>query len=141
MWIYLLIIYIVCYCIYKERQSLGCYTIIECKDYDNKNGKAVKGTESSPDDSTEKVLDTIDFATDYQNRFVKWRILLLLSIFASVLIWFLLYKKLIPEWEMIFVTIMLFVIMASAVGYYKFHLDDHVMQNIRNSVNILRKRM
>ncbi len=140
MWIYIILAIVLLYALYKERQALGCGNFFEGKDCDNINGKAVKGTTPYPNDSSEELFDKIELAAGYQERFVKWRLFLIVSFLATMLIWFIIYKRFPTEWELITAMLILFFAMSSASGFYKFHLYNYVKRNINESVEILRER-
>lgn len=140
MWIYILIIIVLLYALYKERQALGCGNFLDGKDCDNANGKAVKGSAPSPKDSCDQLLDKIDYAADYQSRFVKWRAFLILSFLGMLLLWFAVFQKFPSEWELVVGMLVLFLVMSSASSFYKFHLYNHIEHNIDESTEILRQR-
>ena len=141
MWIYIVIAGILLYALYKEREALGCSKFINGEDCDNANGKAVKGSNPSTSDTTSEILNKIDYAADYQSRFVKWRAVLIVSFVSMVILWFVLFRRFPNEWEIVTGTLVLFIFMTSAVGFYRFHLYDHVEHNINDATNILRDRL
>ncbi len=140
MWIYIIVTIVILYALYKERQALGCSNFFDGKDCDNINGKAVKGTTPFSGDSSEELLDKIELGARYQERFVKWRAFLIVSFLATLLIWFVLYKKFPNEWELITVMLILFFAMSSASSFYTFHLYNYVKRNIGDSAEMLRER-
>ena len=140
MWLYILIVAVIIYALYKERQALGCGSILEEKDCDNANGKAVKGSLSSASDSTPEILDKIEFAADYQSRFVKWRSFLMLSFIGTVVLWFVIFGKFPTEWELVCGIIVLFLMSIAVDGFYTFHLYKYIQNNINGSIKILKDR-
>lgn len=142
MWIYIIIIALSLYALYKERQALGCGGIISIpdgKDCDNANGKAIKGSKPHSHDKPHTICDKIDFASSYHDRFVKWRAIFLFSVIATLLLWFVLYQKLPSEWESVVSILILMLLAILAHGFYKFHLEDHVKKNIQTGTEMLRK--
>ena len=140
MWTYILVFIIILYALYKEREALGCRGIFDGKDCDNDKGKAVEGSISSKNDNTPEILDKIEYAADYQLRFVKWRAFLIVAFLTTILLWFVVFQKFPREWELVVGILILFVAMSSATGFYLFHLYDHIKKNIDKSTDILRKR-
>lgn len=140
MWIYVLIFAIILYAFYKETEALGCGNISDGKDCDNANGKAVKGSASSSQDTTSQILNNIEYAADYHSRFVKWRAILIVSFLSMILLWFIVFRKFPDEWELVVGILVLFITMTSTTGFYRFHLYDHIEHNINDSVEILRSR-
>ena len=81
------------YILYKERQSLGCGNILEGKDCDNINGKAVLGTKCSIGDNKQDIFKKIELGASYCERFVTWRSYVLTSLASSIFVCFLLSKR------------------------------------------------
>ena len=141
MWIYILVIFIIIYATFKEREALGCpVNFLNGEDCDNGNGKAVRSTESNTGDSTPAILDNIDYAADYNTRFVRWRSYLLASFFGTLLLWFIVFQRCPKEWELVCGIIVLFLTFSLLDGFYVFHVYKCVESNIDNSTNILRDR-
>jgi len=143
MWIYIIIIAFVIYALFKERQALGCGSILDAhegKDCDNGNGKAIKGSKPYPSDLSHVLCDKIDLAASYHDRFVKWRAIFLFSVIATLLLGFILHQKLPSEWEMVVSISVLMLLALLAHGFYKFHLEDHVKKNIHTGTAILKKK-
>ncbi len=138
MWVYLLIGLILAYALYKERQALGCQ--FNSEDCDNKNGKAVKGTSSSHHDSTQKIYNKIKLAGCYKDRFVFWRIAVIVSFICAIMVWFVLYRRLPNEWELVVLMLVISSVLYTTNSFYKFHLCDHVKKNISEAVDILQSR-
>lgn len=141
MWVYCIFIVVLVYALYKERQALGCGNFFDGVDCDNPNGKAVIGSMSYPTDSSNEILDKIDFAADYNSRFVKWRSFLLLSVISVIVMWFIIFRRLPSEWELVCGTMVVFIAANAYSSFYKFHLYAHVQKNIDNSTDILRSRV
>ena len=138
MWIYIIIIVLFVFCIFKERQALGCKGWLwQGKDCDNGDGKAVKGSKPHPNDSKQTLLNKIKFSAAYHQRFVKWRIFVIVSIIASILIFFLIKRRVPSEWEMVICMMVLFLCMSLATNFYRFHLYNHISKNIDDSVEYL----
>lgn len=141
MWVYALVIILVIYAIYKERQAMGCGNISDQKDCDNANGKAVKGSKSHQSESTSQILDRISFGSCYNDRFVKWRGIYLISVTCIILMWFVIYNNIPSQRELIIGIIVLMLVITLALSFYKFHLQDHVQRNIQHNVDILKQRV
>lgn len=141
MWVYIIIIAILIYAIFKERQALGCSSIPSCTDCDNANGKTVKDTKSYETDSTKEILKKIRFAGSYQDRFVKWRIFYVISVLVTVVAWFVIYKRFPTEWELVLMILVLMLAFTGTNNFYKFHLTDYVKDHVEKSVDILTSRL
>ena len=129
------------YALYKEIQALGCPNIPDGRDCDNANGKAVKGTNPLPSDSTSTVFDKITKAADFGNRWVMWRIGFLISVPCILLIYFITKGGLPSPRELIVGTFVITALVYFMLNFYKFHLINHVQSNIDEGVTILRSRM
>ena len=141
MWIYLALVIIVIYAVYKERQALGCPTVPNGTDCDNANGKAIKGTQATVNDSNTTLLFKINKASEFTDKWVIWRLALILSMFCVLTIFFILYQRF-PEEQELFVG--MFVITALVYftfNFYQFHLMDYIKQNIQMATNILGSRI
>lgn len=140
MWCYFIILLLVVFCIYKERQALGCKDIPDGSDCKNNLGKAVIGTKSNFSDSDKKIFENIIFASEYANRDVVWRRAFLISCVSAIVIIWILYQRLPSEIEFTVIIIVITILMYSSSNFYKFHLIDHIQNNITESVNILKSR-
>ena len=140
MWVYFIIIIFAIFALYKERQALGCPNIPNGCDCDNENGKAVKGTLPSPTDSNEEIYDKIKLAANVEERFVKWRVYFIISIVVSLLLWFVVYRRMPKEYEMVVSIIVIMLCLTLANKFYQFHLYRYIKKNIDASVDILDKR-
>lgn len=141
MWIYISFVIITLFVLYKERQALGCHNFFEGKDCDNKNGKAVKGCYPNEEDPTEDIFEKLDFASEYQDRFVTWRLNFLLSLISTIIVWFLIFKRFPKERELSISVFAMFFVLNSSVSFYKFHLHNHIKNGIKESTKLLRKRI
>jgi hypothetical protein len=137
MWIYLLIGILLLYVLYKERQALGCKTIPDGSDCDNANGKAVKGTEPHPRDTIEKLYSKIEKASKFMDRWVMWRMALLLSFVCIMLIYFFLYQRIPTEEELVVGMFIITSLLYFTMNFYKFHLVHHIEKNIKSALNNL----
>lgn len=144
MWVYGAIGVALVYAIYKEHQSLGCEELFRGKDCfldENRNGKAVIGTVPQETDGNEEILDKIDLAADYDNRFVKWRAFFIISFVATMLLFFVTFKRVPTEWELMLGIIVVFLCFLSYSSFYQFHLKNLISENIHEGTGILRKRV
>src|SRR5437868_5592262 len=139
MWIYIIIAIVFIYILYKERQALGCPNIPNGTDCDNVNGKAVKGSKCNKEMSKEEILNTIDYASSYQERWVTWRTFLMLSIIVSIIIIFILHQRFPSEHEFLVYILVLMLGLTLTSNFYKFHLTDHVSKNISEGVQLLKQ--
>ena len=90
MYIYICVAILLIFALWKERQALGCpENPLNFTDCDNANGKAVKGTKSSPSDPTPVVVKKVKEAADFADKWVIWRVGFLLSFPCVVLMYFL----------------------------------------------------
>lgn len=140
MWGYLIIIIAFIYALYKERQALGCSDILDGRDCDNANGKAIRGSDPSSNDPTNVIYDKISLAADFADRWVVWRLAFILSVFCVLFIFFFIYQRLPKEHEAL---IGIFVISAAVyftLNFYKFHLINYAKNNINKGIKILETR-
>lgn len=141
MWIYIFTLFFAIYALFKEREALGCFpNPLDGKDCDNKSGKAIIGSHSTPDNSTPEILDNIVYASTYDNRFVRWRGVFLVSLIGTLLLWFVIFQKFPSEWELVCGVIVLFLVFSCIDRFYLFHVSKCIKENIDESVNILQDR-
>jgi hypothetical protein len=140
MYIYIVIIIIILFAIYKERQALGCPNIPDGTDCDNANGKAVKGTKPSNNDSNNVIYEKIILGSKVSERMVTWRLSLLLSFFCVFIMYFFMYQRIPLEKELAIGMFVITAIVYFTLNFYKFHLYDYVENNIFECIEILRSR-
>ncbi len=137
--VYLFLILLISALFVKERLSLGCsHSFFE--QCENQNGVAVVGTKSNQSDTTEEILQKVSLAGDYTSRFVTWRRNAITSFVVILGLWGLVLRRMPSGWEAITGMLIVFLIITSIDGFYKFHLYDVVAKNINSSVSLLRKR-
>jgi hypothetical protein len=167
MYVYILVALILVFALWKERQALGCPdNILSTADCDNANGKAVKGTRSYPTDSTPVVVENIKKAADFGDRWVMWRIGLLLSFPCVVIIYFFLnssvfsgskqcfsptgkaddlvcslIKSFPSEKELVIGMFVITALVYFTLNFYKFHLINYAKKNIDEGADILASRI
>lgn len=139
MWVYIILILVLVYCLLKERQSLGGSSNV-AQDCDNQNGKAVANTRSTESDTTEEIFAKINRAATFTDRFVTWRIGYIVGFGAALLIIFLLYQSFPSELELLVVTLIVGVLIYFTFNFYSFHLIKCIEKNIRESAAILQRR-
>jgi hypothetical protein len=137
MWGYIIIAFIFVYALYKERQALGCPTIPDGTDCDNCNGKAIKGTKPTHSDSVHTIKNKIKKAADFSDRWVVWRIAVMLGIVCPLIFFFFLYQRLPTEYEWTLSAFVITVAIYFTLNFYKFHLIDHAKNNISEGVDML----
>ena len=140
MWIYIAVIAVIIYVIYKERQALGCPNIPNGADCDNANGKAVRGSDVNNRMGTSEILNKVEFASRYEDRWVKWRIFFMISVAIAVIFPYISTGTLVTEHNLIVCIVVVVSVLLSVSNFYKFHLTDIVANNISSAVNILRSR-
>jgi hypothetical protein len=126
--------------LFKERESLGCYLnfIREC---DNKNGKAVVGTEVSEEESSFDILNKVEYASKAQERIVVWRFTFIIVAVSIFLAWFILFQTIPSEPELLGFTVVFCLLIIFSFGFYHYHLHRYIQQNIEKATDILRTRI
>ncbi len=137
--IYAFIVVLVVVIFAKERLSLGC-TSNPLEKCDNENGVAVVGTVPNASDSKDVLLKKISKAGNYTSRFVTWRKTIVIAFIAIAAIWGLILKRIPSGWELLLGMTLIFVIITSVEGFYKYHLYDIVAKNVDDSVDLLRNK-
>ena len=140
MWIYIGTSLLFVYAIYKERQALGCSLPLDGSDCANINGKAVIGTETNTSLPTKEILNRIDYAGNYEDRFVKWRSFFIISLITAVGIIYVQHGRFLTQQELILYVSAFMLALTLLNSFYKFHLSNHISANISRSVDILRTR-
>ncbi len=141
MWIYILLSIGIGYALYKEREALGCPTLPDGTDCDNANGKAIRGTDPQKTDSLETLFSKIKKAADFADRWVMWRIALLISVPCTFLIFLMLYKRIPTEIELLTSIFVITALIYFTLNFYKFHLINYAEKNIDDSVDMIRSRV
>jgi len=136
--IYAFVIILVLCLLFKERECLGCSSILSGEDCNNLLGKAVIGTAPNHRDSNSVLFSKIKHAADYKNRFVTWRGFVIVSFLIMLGLWFVIFKKYPSEWELVTGMVIIFLGMSLTANFYKFHLSDLVRKNIYDSVDLLK---
>ena len=140
MWIYICIALIFIYCIYKEHQALGCNSLFDLNDCDNANGKAVRGTVPSTNDSTDTLYKKIVIASTYSDKFVYWRIAYIMSIVIMVLFIFIIDRRAPSETEFVIGILVIMMVAFLVNGFYKFHVADYASKHIFEAIDILKSK-
>lgn len=140
-WLYVGIVVFVIFLIYKERQALGCPTIPDGTDCDNINGKAVKGTQPHEDDDKLKLIEKIEHAAAYGDRDVIWRRCILFSMISIIVYNYLINKTFPKAYDLLCGAVVGAAISYFATSFYKFHLTDHIKNNIMKSLKMLREKI
>lgn len=110
----------------------------ECGDYGK--GMAYYGSNPSETDTIPELLDKILIASKTDERTVKWRRCFILSFLIATAICLLVLNQIPPVLSFI---LMLFISMAVwhfSFGYYAFHHYQAAIDNINESVDILRQK-
>lgn len=138
--VYAVIVFIIVYALYKERQALGCPTLPNGTDCDNANGKAIVGTKPHPSDSNAVLYEKINKGACFLDRVVSWRYSIIIGAVSTVLLTYFTHQRFPSpqEWA-----IGMFVIAGACYftsSFYKYHLGDYIQHNIEDSVKILKSR-
>lgn len=166
MYIYIAVFVFLVFVLWKERQALGCPEGLTFADCDNANGKAIKGTQPYPTDSTPVVADKIKKAADFGDRWVMWRIGLLLSVPCVIITYFFLNAPVFTtgkssmfcyegakgmmcdiarsfpsEKELVVGMFVITTLVYFTLNFYKFHLINYAKKNIEEGVDILQNRI
>jgi hypothetical protein len=139
MWIYVGILVALLYAIYKEREALGCDTFSFIKACNNHKSNVMRGNVGEEGDSDGELLNKIEDTSDYTRRFVRWRKNFILSTMSVVMLWFVLFKKLPSEYEMVVGILVLFVMISASDSFYDYHIVKPNADNVKYSVRLLRK--
>jgi hypothetical protein len=146
--IYVLIAIIIIFTLYKERQALGCPSVPDGTDCDNANGKAVKNTKPSESDSDATLYQKIVRASEFADKWVMWRIGVLVSVPCVFLIYFFCGgsssgskgRKTPTEKELLVGMFVITAIVYFTLNFYNFHLMRVAQKHIKEAVSILATR-
>lgn len=141
MYVYLCVIVFLIFALWKERQALGCPEGLTFADCDNADGKAIKGTKSSPSDSTDVVVAKVKKAADFGDRWVMWRIGFLVSFPCVMLMFFFLQHRAPNDRELVVSMFVITALVYFTFNFYKFHLINYAQNNIDLGVDILASRI
>lgn len=141
MWIYIIIIFLTIFVIFKERQALGCPNIPDGRDCDNANGKAVKGTSPNRSDSISQIFEKLKLAGSFADRWVVWRLSFVVGITSTLLCFYIMNQRLPTEWELIVCSSIIMFLMYFCLNFYDFHLFSHIKQNISDGVELLKSKL
>jgi hypothetical protein len=140
MLVYLLIGLFVIHVLYRERIDLGCPTNPIGTSCSNKDIAIVRDTRPEPSDPTPTLLKKVDKAANFANRWVTWRLAILLSVPAIILIYYITYQRFPSELELLVGIVVITGVTYYTINYYIYHFIDQVKDNITDSVDILRDR-
>jgi predicted membrane channel-forming protein YqfA (hemolysin III family) len=141
MYVYLAVIILLVFALWKERQALGCPEGLTLADCNNSEGKAVRGTRSSPLDPTPVVVEKIKEASNFADRWVMWRIGFLLSFPCVILGYFFLHHDVPDERTLVVCMFVITALVYFTFNFYKFHLINYAKKNIDEGVDILQSRI
>lgn len=129
--LYLLILILFVYAVFKERQALGCKNYIwEGIDCDNANGKAVCGTAPEETDTQLDTVSKIKYAVAFPDRFVTWRITFIICVLCSIMIGYILFPEFPSEKNFLIMILILFTMITIVYGFYRFHMYDHISNHV-----------
>lgn len=135
--VYISIILIFIYAVYKERQALGCRFIPNGTDCDNANGKVVHGTKSYPNDTQEVLKTNMKNAIYANERFVVWRLSYIIAFFSSIIIWFLCFRHIPKESELLISLLVIGTLLYFSFGFYQFHMWGYVQKNANETLEFI----
>jgi hypothetical protein len=151
--IYLGIAIFIAFVIYKERQALGCPTIPDGTDCNNANGKSLVGSKVNCYEergvesrqypgcrfSPNNVLNTLETATRWTDKWVTWRLCTIGGIVAAILIFFFLQGKFASPKELAVGTFVIAGIFYFILNFYIFHMVNYVHDNMRKGIDLMRE--
>jgi hypothetical protein len=138
MFVYILVGIFFLYALYKERQALGCRNIPNGVDCDNRNGKVVRGTTPNSRDTPEELFDKLKLLSESHQEFVAWRISFMISVISTIIIFFVCFKRLPTEVELISCIFVFFSLVYFSFNFYGYHVWRYVSQNISDSTEYLK---
>lgn len=141
MWVYATVACILGFSIFKERQALGCPSVPDGSDCNNENGKPLKNTKPYPTDPTYIIFSKIKKAANFSDKWVTWRLSLIVSFIGSLALWFIIFHRKPSGRELITSMLVLTATVYFTISFYKFHLFDIAKNNIDECVNIIEKRI
>jgi hypothetical protein len=125
------------YAIYKERQALGCRLIPNGSDCRNDLGKTVIGTKSDLSDSNEELYEKLKNAIYAGDRFVVWRLSVILAFICGLVIWCMCFQRIPTETELLVSLVTISALIYFSFGFYKFHMWDYVHKNAEQTLKYL----
>ncbi len=118
MWIYLIFAIGGLYALLKERELLGCTSNPtdawkQCDKYRN----IPQPTSYDPEKLYATTSRTIDFVTTK----VEWRSNLVTSLIACLVLWYVMFRRVPTEWELLTVTFVIYAILFMKDSFFKYH--------------------
>jgi hypothetical protein len=142
MYIYIGIILIVLFVIHKERQALGCETILPFgRDCNNANGKVVLGTRGNPNDSVKTLEDRIKYGSKSMDRFVVWRLGVIIGFIGTILTYYILYQRFPTEIELVVGILIITFLIYFSFGFYNYHLFSFIERNTSYNIDLINKKI
>lgn len=135
--VYIIIGLVIVHALYKERQALGCRTIPNGTDCDNGNGKVVQGTYPQKTDTPQELCSKIEKSLRAHDRFVVWRLALLIAFVAGIAIWFACFQKFPSESQLLITLFVISSLIYFSYGFYHFHMWRYVNKNAELSLKYL----
>lgn len=136
---FVLIIMILLYCIFKEREELGCFRISIAKQCNEDKSVYIEGTKASPDDNTQVLTNKIISALSYHEKAGIWRrCVILATILIGILILFdRTFCNELAKWMALH--IVFFCIFYFFFNYLNYHHFRKLKQNGTESLELLLK--
>lgn len=140
MWLYICIIFLTLFVIYKERQALGCPTVPNGSDCNNKKGKAVEGTRIKSNDTIHSIFQKLKKAGSFADRWVVWRLGFIIGLSSTLICFYILKQRFPTEWELTVCLTVISMLVYLTLNFYNFHLFNHIKENIERGVELLKER-
>lgn len=141
--IYIIIIVIFIRAVKAEKLDMYCPANVKefCGECGDGKGKFYIKNKGDENDSVSELLTKISNGASYDFKTVKWRRSIILAIVASILI-SLVVLQTIPSGHTFFMMVVLiFLVFYGSFSYYKFHYDKFPVHNIKQNVEMIRKKL
>lgn len=128
------------YCAKTEKQDL--YQNPDTKDVCRGNGKYYVHGKIHKDDRINDTLDKIEYLATSDDRLVKWRRFLIMSVVITFLLWIIVFtEKINGIAQIILMITLIYIILYQTEQYYKYHYTKFPVIYIKEHLHHLRKHL
>lgn len=134
--VYVVVLVVFVYALYKERESMGC-THNLLKWCDIRKGNIIDPSTLPQDgDDSSTLFNKAYRSTVYTPGFAGWRRNFIVSVMLMGVLWFALLRRPPSEWELFVGTIVVFCVMSASDKFYNHHI---LRPSVDNTLDLLQR--
>jgi hypothetical protein len=140
---YALLLSFTVYIWYIEHRDIHCPSLnSDRKTCDEEGGMAFSGTQPSKNDTCQQLVNKIKRAGTAEQRSVKWRLALLMSVSIMLVMWLLVGTPgTLPDWKTFYLSVFIsFGILLGMFIYYSYHIYGTASNWFKQSIRLLQNK-